>query len=193
VLRQHPEVDGAAVVMREDEPGNKRLVGYFVGKGEVATEIKELWRFLRDRLPEYMVPAVLVPMDGLPLTPSGKVDQTALPAPGAAHPDFEGGDLTSRTPTEAALAKIWGEVLGLEHVGINHNFFELGGHSLLAIKVVSRVRDAFQIELPVRRIFEMPTIAQLAEEVEEVSSTGANAPAPDPVPLQRDKYRIDRP
>jgi acyl carrier protein len=104
-------------------------------------------------------------MDSLPLTPSGKVDRRALPAPGSEQPDLEDSYVGPRTPIEELLAGIWCEVLGLKEVGIHDNFFELGGHSLLATQVISRLRKAFQVQIPLRSLFEYPTIAGLAIQI----------------------------
>ena len=157
VLRRHPAVRDCVVVAREDAPGDTRLAAYLVG-GADAGELREL---LRGALPEYMVPGAFVALDALPLTPNGKLDRRALPAPehGLAQDSF----MAPRTPVEATLAGIWAEVLRLERVGVRDNFFELGGHSLLATRMVSRVRATFGIELPLRAVFEAPTVGELAE------------------------------
>jgi acyl carrier protein len=155
VLGTHPWVDEARVVVREDEPGEKRLVAYVVGE----VNPHELRAHLQESLPEYMVPAAFVVLEALPLTPSGKLDVRALPAP---ELGAEGeGYVEPRTPVEEALAEIWADVLRLERVGVTDNFFELGGHSLLVIRVVSHVQEIFGIELPLRALFDAPTIAEL--------------------------------
>jgi len=120
---------------------------------------------LKEKLPEYMVPSAFVTLDTLPLTPNGKVDRRALPAPGGMRPELEDAFVVPRDALEEQLAGIWAEVLGLERVGVHDDFFELGGHSLLVTQVVSRVRDALQVELPLRSLFEEPTIAGLAEKI----------------------------
>jgi acyl carrier protein len=127
--------------------------------------IPQMRAFLSDTLPDYMLPGIFIALDALPLTAHGKVDRKALPVPGQATVPVHAYQ-PPRTPTEEALAKIWGEVLGLERVGVEDNFFELGGHSLLATQVVSRVRGAFGIELPLRTVFEAVTVADLAAEVD---------------------------
>jgi acyl carrier protein len=152
------------VVVREDVPGEKRLVAYVVG----AAETDALREHLRGSLPDYMVPGAFVRLESLPLTPNGKLDRKALPAP-----EYESDAeryVAPRTPEEELLAGIWAEVLRLERerVGVRDNFFELGGHSLLATRVVSSIRSVFSVELPLRALFEGPTIAALAERVEEM-------------------------
>ncbi|MBV9775387.1 MAG: amino acid adenylation domain-containing protein, partial [Gemmatimonadetes bacterium] len=161
-LRAHPQVRDAAVVPREDTPGEPRLVGYVVADGE-APDGESLRAWLRERLPEYMVPAAWVVLDALPLTPNGKLDRRALPAP---EPAAEAAYVAPRTPTEEVLAGIWGEVLRVERVGVTDDFFALGGHSLLATRLASRVREAFGVELPLRALFEAPTVAALAARVD---------------------------
>src|SRR4029450_10289397 len=121
-----------------------------------------LRNFLRQQLPAYMVPTAITCLDALPLTPSGKINRLALPVPVQAAAELVGSALVASTPVEACVADIWKQVLGVPHVRIEDNFFDLGGHSLLAIQVVSRVRRTLQVELPVRALFESPTIAELA-------------------------------
>ncbi|HEX6863771.1 MAG TPA: amino acid adenylation domain-containing protein, partial [Thermoanaerobaculia bacterium] len=166
----------AVVVAREDRPGDRRLVAYVVG--DVAVE--ELRQSLRDRLPEYMVPAAFVILEALPLTPHGKVDRKALPAP---EQPASGSALAPRTPVEARLAGIWAEVLGLDQVGADDHFFELGGHSLLATQVMSRLRGAFGVELPLRDLFVAPRLSDLAARIE---GAGAGPLAPPLVPVPRE-------
>jgi amino acid adenylation domain-containing protein len=163
-LLAHPEVREAVVLAREDAPGDKRLVAYYAGSDGVDAE--QLQAHLSRRLPEHMVPSAYVRLQALPLTPNGKVDRKALPAP-----DYAAGAdryVAPRTPVEEVLAGIWAEVLRLERVGVEESFFELGGHSLLATRVVSRIREVFGVELPLRALFEGPTVAQLAGRVEEM-------------------------
>ncbi|HEV7859201.1 MAG TPA: methyltransferase [Pyrinomonadaceae bacterium] len=129
----------------------------------------QLRKSLREQLPDYMVPASFVLLDAFPLTPNGKVDQRAMPAPDGFRPEFEQPYVMPRTPAEKSLAAIWCELLGLEQVGAHDNFFtDLGGHSLLATQLVSRVRDTFKVELPLRRLFETPTISELAVAIEDL-------------------------
>ena len=160
-LSQHPAVRDVVVVSREDEPTENRLVAYIVST-EQAPTVSELNSFLRQRLPEYMVPASFVFLDALPLTTNGKVDRRNLPAPDACRPEQESPFVAPRSPVEELLAKIWAELLKVERVGIHDNFFELGGHSLLITQVASRIQQAFQIQLPLRTLFDAPTIADLS-------------------------------
>ncbi len=178
-LLAHPGVRDAAVVAREDAPGDPRLVGYVVPAEGASLDTAELRELLRGRLPEHMVPSALVALEALPLTPTGKVDRRALPAPEA--PEADDDLLAPRNPVEEVLAGIYAEVLGVARVGVDRGFFDLGGHSLLATRVVSRVRTMFGVELPLRAVFEHPTVAALAEAV----TTSRQASAPPVVPRDR--------
>ena len=162
VLRRHPALAEAAVVARPDAAGAMQLVGYVVARGGEAPTSTALRAFLREALPEPVIPSAFVALDALPLTPNGKVDRRALPAPDGARPELESPYEAPRTPEEAAVAAIWQEVLAVERVGVNDRFFDLGGHSLLATQVLSRVLDTFGVELPLRVIFERPTVAGIA-------------------------------
>ncbi len=166
VLGQHPAVQEVVVLAREDEPGDKRLVAYLVSQSQAAAEAGDLRRFLASRLPDYMVPSAFVLLDALPLTSNGKIDRRALPPPGREQMGPESAYAAPGTSFEEIVAEIWGEVLRLEKVGVYDNFFHLGGHSLLVTQVLSRVRDRFEIELPLRCFFESPTVAQMASRVE---------------------------
>ena len=165
VLGQHPAVREAVVVAREDRSGDNRLVAYVVPRASVP-ETGELRHFLRDKLPEYMIPAVFVMLEALPLTPNGKVDRQALPAPEQTGHRLRKGFVAAHTPIEQTLTEIWAEVLGIQPIGIHDNFFELGGHSLLATQITSRLRSWSGREYPVRVLFERPTVADLAEFVQ---------------------------
>jgi acyl carrier protein len=162
VLRQNPAVRDAVVVIREDELGETRLVAYVVPKQEPIPTARELRSFLTSKLPGFMIPSTVVFLGALPLTPNGKVNRRALPAPDQGRTDLENPFVAPRSSVEERLAEIWTEVLKLEQVGVGDNFFDLGGHSLSATRVISRVRKAFQIELPLRALFEHPTVAGLA-------------------------------
>ncbi len=167
ILGQHPQVREAVVIAREDQPGNQHLVAYVVSQ-EIATH--ELRDYLKQKLPNYMVPAAVVSLETIPLTPNGKVDRRALPAPNI-ELSLTVNFVSPSTLTQQVLADLWTDLLGLEKVGIHNNFFELGGHSLLATQVISRLRSLFGVELPLRCLFEKPTIADLAESIEEILST----------------------
>ncbi|MEG4629128.1 amino acid adenylation domain-containing protein [Microcoleus sp. AR_TQ3_B6] len=151
--------------------------------------VPQLQAFLAEKLPEYMVPSAFVVLESLPVTANGKVDRLALPAPEPIKLEWAGGYVAPETSIEEVLVKIWAEVLGIKRVGIRDNFFELGGHSLLATQLVSRVRDAFGVELPLRRVFEAPTIAELAKIVESLKDKNAKSDAPALVPISRDSRR----
>ncbi|MCY1015549.1 non-ribosomal peptide synthase/polyketide synthase [Pyxidicoccus sp. MSG2] len=186
-LLQHADVREAVVVAREDGPGGKRLVAYVVphSTAPVATALRE---FLLHRLPEHMVPSAVVMLDALPLTPNGKVDRKALPVPGvsltAASPELY---VAPRTDLERRVAAIWSELLGVARVGVEDDFFELGGHSLLATQALSRLRESFGVEVPLQRLFEEPTVAAVARNLE--SSLRDTAPGarrePPLVPVPR--------
>jgi len=169
-LLNHPLVTGAVVLAREDTAGDVRLVAYIVAKQEPGPSSNELRGHLKQKLPDCMVPSAFVMLDALPLTPNGKVDRRALPAPDPGRPDLEKTFVAPRTPLEETLADIWAEVLKLERVGVHDNFFELGGHSLSVTQVISRARGAFQIELPVRHLFENPTVAGSAVRIAEIQA-----------------------
>jgi acyl carrier protein len=163
-LSQHPSVRETVVLAREDNPGDKRLAAYVVAS-DSQPPTNELRDFLKQKLPEYMVPSAFVFLDALPLTPNGKVDRRALPPPDARRPDLKESFVAPRAPAEEKLAAIWREILKLERVGIHDDFFDLGGHSLLATQLIFRICDAFQVELPLRSLFENPTVAGLAAQV----------------------------
>ncbi len=162
VLVQHAAVQEAVVLAWEDASGDKRLAAYVVADRHPLPSIPELRSFVQERLPHYMVPSAFVLLDALPLTPHGKLDRHALPAPDHDKPEQGKTFVAPRTPVEEKVARIWAEVLGLPQVGIYDNFFELGGHSLKATQIMSRLRDAFRLELPLRTIFEAPTVEGLA-------------------------------
>jgi amino acid adenylation domain-containing protein len=163
VIASHPKVREAVVLVREDVSGDRRIVAYFVPNRAAVLSMDDLRAWVRSRLPDYMVPAAMVSMKSIPLTPNGKVDRRALPPPesGGSH-EF----VSPRTASEAIVAEIWKEVLRVERVGAEDDFFELGGHSLLLTQVVSRLRRAFERELPIRWVFETPTVAGLAGRID---------------------------
>ncbi|NPC87083.1 AMP-binding protein, partial [Pyxidicoccus fallax] len=171
-LAQHAGVSEAVVVAREDGAEGKRLVAYVTAKEGAALDVATLRTHLKQRLPEYMVPSAYVVLDVLPLTPNGKVDRKALPTPDAPVSNSEQFE-APRTETEKKLAAIFSEVLNVERVGLHDDFFELGGHSLLATQLVSRVRETFRVELPLRDVFESPTVETMARRMDAAGSLQA--------------------
>ncbi|NOK13568.1 amino acid adenylation domain-containing protein, partial [Corallococcus exercitus] len=159
-------VSEAVVLARQDVPGDRRLVAYVVAREDETVDATALRRYLEDKLPEHMVPSAFVVLDAMPLTPNGKVDRKALPAPDAVRSEQGPTYVAPRTPVEETLAATWRELLGVSQVGIHDDFLELGGHSLLATQAISRIRAAFGVELPLRALFEAPTVAALAQRVE---------------------------
>ena len=177
-VREHERVRECVVAAREDTPGDMRLVAYVVAKAEGSPTARELRSFLQERLPDYMIPAAFVALDALPLTRNGKVDKHALPAPQDAGDEQESSYVAPRTATEELLAGIWSHLLGVERLSVDGNFFELGGHSLLATQAVSQMRRAFAVEIPLRSLFEAPTVASLAVRIETAlaGDTGTQTP-----------------
>lgn len=169
VLAQHAEIRQCAVTVWEDSPGDRRLVAYIVSASKPDPSTADLRAFLESRLPDYMVPSTFVILDALPVTPSGKVNRLELPAPEWAG--FDRPFQAPRDPVEERLAAIYADVLRVERIGIDDNFFDLGGHSLLATRIISRIREAFQVELPLRVVFQAPTVSALAVEVLRAGST----------------------
>jgi amino acid adenylation domain-containing protein len=166
LLNAHPSVAHGVVVLREDRPGDKRLVAYCVSASDAAWNVTDLARYLRSHLPDYMVPSAFVQLEALPLTSSGKVNRRVLPAPDVSRLELETSYVAPRNPLEHQLVSIWCEVLGMERAGIHDHFFELGGHSLLALQLIHKINAAFGLELPVRLLFEQPTAAGQAREIE---------------------------
>jgi amino acid adenylation domain-containing protein len=165
VLDRYPQVREVTVMAREEQAGNQYLAAYIVASMPI--EVGDLREFIKQKLPDYMVPGAFVFLDRIPLTPNGKVDRQALPVPdlGASRTNQF---VPPATPTQVELAQLWAEVLQIPAVGIHNNFFELGGHSLLATLMMSRLRSLFGIEFPLRRLFEAPTVAELAECVDRL-------------------------
>ena len=172
-LREHPEVRDAAVVAREDPPGDKRLVAYVVSLAGTAPTREALRRFLQAKLPASMVPSAFVLLPALPLTSSGKVDRRSLPAPDPTRPD--GDYVAPRDMLERQLAQLWEDLLGVHPVGAADNFFELGGHSLLAGRLLARVRERFHVDVSLRTFFTAPTVADLATAIVQKLAEGADA------------------
>jgi amino acid adenylation domain-containing protein len=190
-LGRHPAVREAVVIAREDIPGEKRLTAYVVPREGSDSTIGDLRAFLRQKLPEYMVPSAFMFLDGMPFTRSGKVDRRSLPAPDLSR-DATATFVAHRNPIERALVEIWSEVLKLPEIGVQDNFFELGGHSLLAAMVLSRVNSSFRLELPLRVLFDQPTIERLATVIAK-NYAGAEQPEPDAVFVEPESSSNEEP
>jgi amino acid adenylation domain-containing protein/FkbM family methyltransferase len=185
-LASHPGVRDCAVLAREDVPGDRRLVAYAVlrpAPGGARPRVEDLRSHLRSRLPEYMIPAAFMLLEALPLTTSGKLDRRALPVP---ERTGSAGYVAPADAVEEILAGIWAEVLDLPRVGVHDDFFAIGGHSLLATQVISRIRGVLRVELPLREIFESPTVAGLARAVRALDAAAAGREAPPIVPRPRE-------
>ncbi|MET0401504.1 MAG: amino acid adenylation domain-containing protein, partial [Cystobacter sp.] len=179
VLLRHPSVRAAVALVREDVPGDKRLVMYVVPTDGHALDAAVLRAFVKESLPDYMVPSAFVPLDAFPQTPNGKVDRKRLPAPEGASLAADTASEPPRTATEEQLATLWSQVLQVPRVGRHDDFFALGGHSLLATQVVSRLRSAFGVELPLRALFESSTLEALAARLDAARQGPASSlPAP---------------
>ncbi len=203
-LSRHPCVADSLVVVREDRPGDQRLVAYVVTRGPELPStaelpsIAELRDFLRDSLPEYMLPSACVRLSAFPLTPVGKIDRKALPVPDAGRAEPSAARVAPQGPVQEVLAGLWATVLGVERVSAHDDFFELGGHSLLATRLASRIRDAFEVELPLAEIFNAPTVAGLAARIDSLRSGPpvhaspalVAAPAGTPAPLSFQQQRL---
>jgi acyl carrier protein len=187
-LVAHPKVQSCAVLAREDEPGNKQLVGYLISRGGDRPSTDDLRTFLKERLPEYMVPAQFVHLDSLPLTPNGKIDRKALPPPSRESKGVGKGG-APQTETAKAIAAIWSELLKADGLGINDDFFDLGGHSMTATALVGRLRATFGVEVSLASLFERPTIAGLSEVVDMIvlTSRGMRSGAGSP---QREEFDL---
>ena len=199
-LNHHPAVRESVIVVRDHESsGEKQLIGYVLPTKRSTLTAPELQSFLKDKLPGYMVPCAFLMLDALPKSPNGKIDRSKLPAP---EQPFNVLASTPRTEIEELVAQIWRDVLRIETIGVHDNFFELGGHSLLAVQIVSRVREAFDKEMPLSAIFDAPTIAGLAATIEKAISGRSNdlppivrVPRDGPLPLsmnQEHLWRLDR-
>ena len=181
-LGQHPDIAQAVVVAREDAPGEKRLVAYFVSNQKQAPSSSELRAFLATKLPEYMVPWAFVTLKSLPLTPNGKVDRRSLPEPDSAKAKLEGTFAEPRTPAEETIAQIWGQMLEVEKVGIYDNFFELGGDSISSIRIVAKINQS-GLRVTPKQLFECPTVAELAAVAGTIETTEKLLPI---LPIQQE-------
>ena len=204
-IKRQPDVLDSAAIVREDTPGDKRLVAYIVRKEEATAELDQsaLLAALKKSLPEYLVPSAIVALPSLPRTANGKLDRKALPAPPSAKPT--GRFIAPRTPLEEKMATVWMNVLGLERIGMTDNFFDLGGHSLLGLRLVNQLREALGEHLALALVFETPTPAQMADLLEKsfpasvarwIGSPAAVAATPPPalvVPVNRESRRVRRP
>ena len=166
-LADHVGIKEVSVVAREDRSGNTRLVAYLVSKNHPAPTATSLRDFLKEKLPEYMIPSVFMLLDTIPLTATGKVDRRALPEPDTTRPEMDTLYVPPQTDIERKLAHIWEEVLDIRPIGIDDNFFNLGGHSLAATRVVSQVMKQFQLEIPLQSLFQSPTVGEMAAAITE--------------------------
>lgn len=177
VLSQHPGVQASMVLARDDAAGNKQLVGYVVPIRGAQLSYASLVLFAREYLPDYMVPGLFVQLDSLPVNSNGKVDRASLPAPDPTNIIGDQGRGRPQTAIEKRIVRILGDLLGIEGIGTNDNFFFLGGHSLLGTQLIARLRDAFGVELSLRRVFDSPTAAELAAEIETLLASETRASA----------------
>ncbi|MBI4785230.1 MAG: amino acid adenylation domain-containing protein [Oscillatoriophycideae cyanobacterium NC_groundwater_1537_Pr4_S-0.65um_50_18] len=167
LLSEHPDVQESVVIARSDEWGEKQLIAYLVPRASSAPTSANLRRFLEKTLPKYMVPSAFIVLEMLPLNANGKVDRQALPIPESIRPELESAYVAPRTATEAEIAKIFANILQIDDVGVEDDFFELGGHSLLITKLIAQLSPKFQVDLSIVDLFEMPTVAGLAEHIEK--------------------------
>jgi amino acid adenylation domain-containing protein len=193
-FRRHPGIQEVVVSLKEYRPGDKRLIAYYVSRTEGGPTLSDLKNQLKETLPDYMIPSTFVRLDAMPLTASAKIDRRALLE---MEPDDELAESSTgaaRTPTEEILAGQWAEVLDLPRVGVDDDFFDLGGHSLLATQLISRLREAFQVELPLRSLFETPTVAAIAALIDQASTQQlapiSPAPADAELPLSFTQQRF---
>jgi acyl carrier protein len=168
LLNLHPAIRDSVVALHQAHDQDKRLVAYVVAEAGREVQVAEVRAYLKEKLPDYMVPAAFVTLDAMPLSPNGKIDRRMLPSPDEAEHGVAAIYVAPRTPLEESIAQAWQDALGVERVGAHDNFFELGGHSLLAMRIVSRLRDSLEIDLVLRDMFESPTVEQLAAVVEQI-------------------------
>ncbi|HEX6719209.1 MAG TPA: condensation domain-containing protein, partial [Pyrinomonadaceae bacterium] len=185
-LRSHEEIAEAVVLLREDRLGNQQLVAYIVAReADAALSSNRLRAYLSRHLPDYMIPASFVPLQRMPRTLNGKIDRHALPPPSSVSTEHE-EHIGLRTETENVLAQIWSELLGIDHVSIHDNFFEIGGQSLLATRAITRINKAFNIKLPLRTLFETPSLTEFARRVESYENAGSQPPAIERIPRDQE-------
>ncbi|MGB8954343.1 MAG: amino acid adenylation domain-containing protein, partial [Tumebacillaceae bacterium] len=189
LLTNHELVREAVVIVREDVPGDKRLVAYVVPKEEAPLDTKQLIAYLKEKLPNYAIPSDIVVMEQLPLSSNGKLDRRALPAPARDLILQQRSFVDPVTAVEQELARIWAEFLGVEAVGLHDNFFDLGGHSLLATQVFTRIHAHFHVHIPLRTIFETADLFELAQSIENDLQTGRSTQLGNPmIPVQRAEH-----
>ncbi|MEH1869669.1 MAG: amino acid adenylation domain-containing protein [Nostoc sp.] len=188
VINKHPQVSQSIVIVREDTPGNKRLVTYVVPYQKAEINCTSLQSFLKNKLPSYMVPSVFVSLDVLPLNPNGKIDRQALLAPTFTRSNLEKPFIAPRNAQEETLARIWCQVFGLEQIGVDDNFFHLGGHSLIATQILSRIRDIFQVELSFGQLLENPTINDLIKIIVQQQQLKQSSPLAKIQSISREGY-----
>ncbi|OQY29316.1 MAG: hypothetical protein B6244_04180 [Candidatus Cloacimonetes bacterium 4572_55] len=168
ILSQHPAIKESVIIVNEDPSGDKRLAAYFIPTGDSSPfdfESHELREYLKKKAPDYMIPSFFLPLEKFPLTPNGKIDRRSMPTPDLTQLESDDQFVSPRNPIEEVLADIWADVLGLKKVGVKDNFFDLGGHSLKMTRIASRLKNIFQLSLPLRQLFESPTIAELAVDI----------------------------
>jgi aryl carrier-like protein len=191
VLRSHEAVVEAVAVVREDQPGDRRLVAYVVATADGAPAVSELRRWLRDSLPDYMVPGAIVPLAALPMLPNGKIDRAALPVPDGVR-QLDQSYVAPRTTLERCLAALWCEILSVDQVGVHDNFFDRGGHSLLLIQLRARMVAALEMEVTVIDLFRFPTISALATHLAQSPQTPVFAGVQNRAERQRAAVRLRR-
>jgi acyl carrier protein len=186
LLNEHPAVRESVVIAKEGVNGDKRLIAYIIPREGQNPNRHQLRQYAQERMPDFMVPAQVVFMKAFPQTPNLKIDRKALPPPEADVKEEESNFEPPATEVEAAVAELWRELLGVQRIGRRDNFFESGGHSLLAMQCVVRVHDRFGVDLPLKNLFERPTVAGLAEAIEALSWSAA-AKAPVHAPEEREE------
>ncbi|MGA9770159.1 MAG: amino acid adenylation domain-containing protein [Blastocatellia bacterium] len=191
-LGSHPDVQAGVVVLRENAQGDNSIAAYFVSENKQVSFVGELRRYLKDRLPDYMIPATFMLLDSLPRTPQGKINRRALPVTDGLRPELESGFVAPQNPIQEKLAQICAGLLNLNRVGIYDNFFDLGGHSLLATQLISRLRSTFNVEIALHSLFEKPTVAEIAEIIAVQMQKEPDARSAPIVPASRAARRMKR-